>query len=229
MNFILKKAISAIGIIGVLSGHWAMAAASESSNVIHPEKMNVFFSDIQPSAWYYDDVAKIVKSGIMKGKSKNTFDPEGKVTYAELAQILKNLQVPDASDRCPEYTDVPSGTWYTDIAISYGAYLPFHYDRVNDAIVFWPDFAADRGDVAYTLLQAFGHDESYMDETYMELTGERIIGWKRYPDAAAYILANKGIISGYANGELGEYDKVSRAQCAAIINRFLDAVENGSL
>lgn len=44
-----------------------------------------------------------------------------------------------------------------------------------------------------------------------------------------YVVANKGIISGYANGDLGEYDDISCAQCASILNRIKNAVENNLL
>lgn len=225
MKFILKRTVSVIGIIGVLSGHWAMAAAPELSNVIRPNQTNVFFSDIQPSSWYYDDVMKIVDAGIMKGKSADTFDPDGKITNAEVAQILKNLQVPENLGECLDYADITENAWYTANVKAYGAYFPLHWNKYEGAAFFWADQAIDRSDFAYTILRGFGYSDDDIVNEYVALGNEpRIGGWKSYPVCALEIAVHRGIISGYTNGELGEYDDISRAQCAAILSRIMKAV-----
>ena len=228
MNLILKRVISVIGIIGVLSGHWAMAAAPELSNVIRPKQTNVFFSDIQPSSWYYDDVMKIVDAGIMKGKSADTFDPDGKISNAEIAQILKNLQVPENLGECPDYADITENAWYTANVKAYGAYFPLHWNKYKGSAYFWPDQPIDRCDFAYTMLCGFGYSEEDIVDEYTAL-GNVPGGWRYYPEYALQVAASKGIVSGYADGNLGDYDEVSRAQCAAILNRLIKAAENDLL
>lgn len=51
------------------------------------EKEALPFKDVPEDTWYFKYVAMANEDGIMKGKSKEQFDPLGKVTMAEVATI----------------------------------------------------------------------------------------------------------------------------------------------
>ena len=49
------------------------------------------FSDVDPGAWYANDVAKAAQLGIMEGVGNGLFEPERAVTRAELAAVVVRL------------------------------------------------------------------------------------------------------------------------------------------
>lgn len=61
----------------------ARALKLTTSNVKNPG-----FSDVPTSHPYYKEIAAVVESGIMDGKGDGTFDPQGKLTRAQMAKIL---------------------------------------------------------------------------------------------------------------------------------------------
>ncbi len=49
------------------------------------------FTDIKSSAWYADEVTAAYNNGIVNGKDKETFDPNGKITRQEMAVMLARV------------------------------------------------------------------------------------------------------------------------------------------
>ena len=45
------------------------------------------FKDVPENAWYYNDVKLAVESGIVNGKSEDTYCPNDKLTYAEAIKL----------------------------------------------------------------------------------------------------------------------------------------------
>lgn len=77
---------------------------------------NPGFTDMVPSMAYYKEVAAVAKAGIIRGKDNGTkFDPNGKLTRAEMAAILQR-----------GFTLPPAGkNYFNDIKGS------FAYDSIN--------------------------------------------------------------------------------------------------
>ena len=55
------------------------------------EEIKLPFTDVDESAWYFNDVKKIHFSGFMKGTSETTFEPDRPLTRAEAAALLNRL------------------------------------------------------------------------------------------------------------------------------------------
>ncbi|MBR6729215.1 MAG: S-layer homology domain-containing protein [Clostridia bacterium] len=51
------------------------------------------YTDMNPSAWYYDYIAKAVKMGAIKGKSATTMEPDTVITREEIFTILARIMV----------------------------------------------------------------------------------------------------------------------------------------
>ncbi len=52
------------------------------------EKAEVYFKDVNENDWFYDEVAKAIKSGYVEGYGDNTFKPNNQITRQEAAKIL---------------------------------------------------------------------------------------------------------------------------------------------
>lgn len=55
------------------------------------EEIVVPFDDVKADDWYYNDVKSVYFSGLMKGTSVNTFEPNKPLTRAEMATILNRI------------------------------------------------------------------------------------------------------------------------------------------
>ena len=55
------------------------------------EVENITFTDVDKSAWYYEEVQKAVKAGYIKGYGDNTFKPNAKITREEVAVIITSI------------------------------------------------------------------------------------------------------------------------------------------
>lgn len=52
---------------------------------------DITFTDVDKSAWYYQEVQKAVKAGYIKGYGDNTFKPNDKITREEVAVIITSI------------------------------------------------------------------------------------------------------------------------------------------
>lgn len=48
--------------------------------------------DVKPSDWYFNAAKYAKANGILNGNEKGEFNPKGKITRAEMAQILFNIK-----------------------------------------------------------------------------------------------------------------------------------------
>ncbi|WNR44658.1 S8 family serine peptidase [Paenibacillus roseipurpureus] len=64
-------------------------AATVLSHALHLTKRDELrFTDVAASHWAYADIAKAVQASIVEGYPDGTFDPDGKLTRMEMAQML---------------------------------------------------------------------------------------------------------------------------------------------
>lgn len=73
---------------------------------------SIAYQDVQPSDWFYHDVAIAKSQGYMEGYKNNTFHPDQKVTRQELAVILTSLKKLKSSSSATRMKDtVHSPSW----------------------------------------------------------------------------------------------------------------------
>ncbi len=71
------------------------------------------FSDVSDSAWYYDSVMQLAKSGIIKGETESIFNPAGVCTRAQAVTILwRAAGCPEPTIKTTSFTDVKAGSYY---------------------------------------------------------------------------------------------------------------------
>jgi len=110
------------------------------------------FADVADGAWYAGFVNRLAELGVVSGRAAGTFDPDGKVTRAELAAMLVRALGGSPSTVLPGFSDVPDDAWYAGfvarlaelgITVGYG-----------DG-TFHPNAPITRAEVAAMLVRAF--------------------------------------------------------------------------
>ena len=186
---------------------------------VHFAASGMFFTDVSKSAWYYKDVAAAFKSGLINGKTAETFAPNDNLTYAEavkLAACMHQLYTTGS-------VQLSNGTpWYQSYA---------DYAKANGIIIkdyAWNEYATRAG---YMEIFANALPEEAMEQMNWISHGSIPDVPETHPQAdAIYQLYRVGILEGSTdvfNGTLREHlckpaDPITRAEVAAILTRMMN-------
>ncbi|WP_322621811.1 S-layer homology domain-containing protein [Aedoeadaptatus coxii] len=88
----------------------AAAMVARLKNLDMSDTSKPDFKDCE-SRWYNSAINAVVKAGLMKGYPDGTFAPNGKITRAEFAQLIKGIDNPNTAEL--PFTDV-AGHWGLD-------------------------------------------------------------------------------------------------------------------
>ena len=175
------------------------------------------FIDVHPGDWFYDPVCFVYSQGLMTGTSATTFEPNTPLSRAMLVAVLHRLEgSPTVSGG--DFTDVADGDWYAQ-AVNWAASVGV----VNgfDDGTFQPNTAITREQLAAILMnyaQYKGQDVSARAtlDTYSDAAA--ISSWAN--DVMSWAVA-EGLLTGVTNDQLQPQGNATRAQVAAILERFL--------
>ena len=176
------------------------------------------FIDIAPDAWYKDAVQYAYDNGLMTGVSANEFAPEATTTRAMIVSILARLENVTSAEAAG-FADVSANDWYAT-AVNWAA---------TEGIVsgtgegdFSPNAAITREQLAAMLMNyaAYkGEDVSARADLSAYSDAATISSWAN--DVMQWAVA-EGLISGVTADQLQPQRNATRAQVAAILQRFLD-------
>lgn len=182
------------------------------------------FVDVHPYDWHYDYVMDLVDKGIINGKTANTFDPDGKITRAELAKILA---VASGDDLAPYTDDGPfrdSNNHWAKANINWAFEAGVVNGKTENS--FAPDDNITREELAAMLVRYADKVAAIeLPETEPPLNfvdAAQIGAWaKEYVTA----MQRAGIINGYQDSS-GNYSfrptaSASRAEAAKMISTLL--------
>lgn len=178
------------------------------------------FTDVKDNDWFKDDVVYVYENGLMKGTSATTFSPNATTTRGMIVTILYRLEdEPAVSGSCP-FDDVKSGSYYED-AITWAAAngIVTGYDNGK----FGPNDPITREQLAAILWRyakyqgedvSVGEDTNILSYTDAEEISE-------YAVAAMQWACGAGIIQGTSSSTLSPQGTATRAQAAAMLQRYL--------
>ena len=178
------------------------------------------FVDVNEGDWFYDAVVYAYQNELMDGVGGNRFAPNSETTRAQLVTILYRLEGQPAVSGDLPFTDVETGTWYTN-AVLWAAQNGI-VNGVTDT-TFAPGDEITRQQLV-TILYRYAEAKGYDVSASADLSG--------YPDAdqvqdyaqpaMAWAVA-EGIVEGM-DGNLNPAGNASRAQIATILMRFCEDV-----
>lgn len=215
MTFETAAPIGSDGSVSLAFSH-----ASQYAIVIDDHNHGVVtlpFTDVSEGDWFYDPVCYVYSQGLMTGTSATTFEPNTHLSRAMLVAVLHRLEgSPQAS--VGDFIDVAEGDWYAQ-AVNWAASVGV----VNgfDDGTFQPNTAITREQLAAILMnyaQYKGQDVSARAtfDTYNDATA--ISSWAN--DVMSWAVA-EGLLTGVTNDQLQPQGNATRAQVAAILQRFL--------
>ena len=180
------------------------------------------FEDVAEGDWFYNGVYFNYFAKTMTGKTDTLFAPLENLARAQFAVILHRMQGKPTMEYQPVFPDVEAGIWYTDAilwAASTGVVTGY-----TDTNMFGPSDDINREQMAVMMYR-------YAD--YLKYDISKKSDFDKFEDAANVNEFAKdamkwaigtGIITGKYNGtQIDPQGKALRAECAIIIQRFMEA------
>ena len=165
--------------------------------------------------WYHDGVVYCLKNKIMQGDENKFFNPSKNITWAELLQVLYNME-----ETKIEYEFAEDAPWYAG-SVKWAEDNKLIYENDKD---FNPESALSREQLAsvlYLYAQFKGYDVSVGEETNI-LSYDDAFHISEYAIAAMQYTIGAGIINGKTLSTINPKDNATRAEIAVILERFIE-------
>ena len=196
------------------------ATFAEDPDWTEPEEpatdVSDIFIDVAPNAWYKDAVQYAYAGGLMTGVSANEFAPDATTTRGMIVSMLARLEgVESANDA--GFADV-EGEWYAT-AVNWAASVGVVNGYEDNT--FRPNDAITREQLAAILMNYArykGEDVSARASLDAYSDAENVSTWAT--DTMQWAVA-KGLLTGVTADTLQPQGAATRAQVAAISQRFL--------
>ena len=196
------------------------ATFAEDPDWTEPEEpatdVSDLFIDIAANAWYKDAVQYAYDNGLMTGVSATEFAPEATTTRAMIVSILARLEGVESAEAAG-FADV-TDEWYAT-AVNWAANVGVVNGYEDNT--FRPNTAITREQLAAILMNyaAYKGEDVSNRADLANYTDQPSI-WAE--EAMSWAVA-EGLISGVTNDQLQPQSSATRAQVAAILQRYLEA------
>ena len=180
-------------------------------------EVSEIFTDVPANHWAVAAIQYVYDNGLMTGISANEFAPEATTTRAMIVSMLARLENVTSAESAG-FSDVSDGDWYAT-AVNWAA---------TEGIVsgtgegdFSPNAAITREQLAAMLMNYAAYKgEDVSARADLSAYTDQPSAWAT--ETMQWAVA-EGLISGVTNDELRPQGNATRAQVAAILQRFLEA------
>ncbi len=209
----MRRIVSLLLLLMILAGVIMITPVSATA-----ESAEIPFDDVAADKWYYENVKFVTGCGIMNGVDENRFLPDGKLSRAMCVTILYRMAGEPSVNTSHGFTDVESGTWYSD-AVAWAAENKITTGKTQT--YFAPNDNVTRAEFA-----AFLCRYAYCAE--IELPAKRDGSLRdsmltpAYAKEAEKLLYQAEVINGLPGGVFRYFQPISRAEAAAMINRLIE-------
>lgn len=177
------------------------------------EETGLPFKDVASTDWFVDNVKYVYENKLMLGVSDTEFAPKGTMTREMFATVLYRMAgSPSVDGLSVSFKDVKEGTW------SYSAIVWAYSEGITKGVggdMFAPEQSITREELVTML-----HRYADTPEVSGELSFTDASSVSEWAQAAVLWASQSKIVNGYDNGAFGPSDTASRAEMAAVIQRF---------
>ena len=166
------------------------------------------FTDVSTGAWYFDAVSYVYANGLMDGTSGTTFEPDANMTRAMVWAILARVDGETVTGA--NWADT-AREWAVANGVSDGENASGYVTREQLAAMLW----------RYAVYK--GYDVSIGEDT-------NILSYDDFADLSEYAIpamqwaCGAGVITGVTDATLVPQGEATRAQVAAMLMRFVEAI-----
>lgn len=179
----------------------------------------VCFYDIEKDNWYYDSVSKAYHQGWMSGTGDGIFDPDGNMTRGMFVTILYRAEGQPQTNNVLKFDDVDGNAYYAN-AVRWASENGI-IAGVSDT-EFVPEQNITREEMA-AVMSRYANYKGMNTDGRGDLTvftdANDVSGWARENMSWA---VGTGLISGKGDSILDPLGSTTRAEAAAIVQRFLE-------
>ena len=217
MNFEAAAEIDADGSVSLPLSHASQYAIVIDDHSHAATDVSEIFTDVPANHWAKAAIQYVYAGGMMTGVSDSEFAPEATTTRAMIVSMLARMEnVTSAADA--GFTDVAADDWYAT-AVNWAAANGIVNGISDDT--FAPNDPITREQLAAMLMnyaQWKGQDTS----ARADLSGYSDAPSTWASEAVQWAVA-EGLLAGVTDDELQPQGQATRAQVAAIMQRFLEA------
>ena len=170
------------------------------------------FQDVGQNDWFADAVKYVSENKLMNGTSITAFSPNGNMSRAMLATVLYRMSG-ETAEADSSFGDVSSSAYYA-AAVSWASNEGIVNGTGADA--FSPNASITREQLAAMLYRYAGEPSVSADLSAYTDT----VDISPYASKAVEWCVAKGILSGKSATRLAPQDTATRAECAAMLQRF---------
>lgn len=175
------------------------------------------FTDVREGDWYYESVAYVFQQGLMTGTSGTVFSPDLTTTRGMIVTILYRMEGSPAAPGWAPFADVSQGKYYA-YPVAWAAWNGIVNGKT--ATTFAPEEPITREQLA-AILYRYTKFKGYHGSAQGDLSQFTDRGKIQAYALEAMSWANaEGLITGKGKGVLDPGGPATRAQVAAILQRF---------
>ena len=214
LNFEAAAEIDADGSVSLPMSHASQYAIVIDTHSHATVDVSDIFVDVAPNAWYKDAVQYAYDNGLMTGVSDTEFAPEATTTRAMIVSILARLEGVESA-QAAGFADV-TDDWYAT-AVNWAASVGVVNGYEDNT--FQPNTAITREQLAAILMNYAAYKgEDVSNRADLTSYTDQPSTWAK--EAMQWAVA-EGLISGVTADTLQPQGAATRAQVAAILQRFL--------
>ena len=161
------------------------------------------FTDVQPTAWYYDSVADSYQKGLFVGTTDTTFSPNATMTRASVWTVLARIAGADVTPKEGEKWYENARRWAMATGVSDGTNPNNPITREQFAKMLWSLQGEPKAD--YSL-------DGFADEAKTSSWATDGLNWA----------VSVGLINGRNGTHLAPKDNASRAESCTLLLRYID-------
>ena len=184
-----------------------------------PDEWENPFDDVDKDDWFYEDVKNAYENGLFSGVSDTSFAPNEAITRGMMVTVLYSVENKPATADKSKFADVAPDAYYTKAVIwAENNGIVAGYSEVE----FAPDNLISREEMAVIMnryAEYKGADTGVSGDLTRFADQAQISDWAREDIAWA---VGYGLLSGKENNLLDPQGNTTRAETAAILNRFLE-------
>ncbi len=183
-------------------------------------EVEISFNDVKETDWFFSNVKFVVENKLMNGVSADKFAPNDTLTRAMLVTVLYRNAGEPAVNRSIPFADVDMGSYYANAVL--WAKQNGIVNGINET-EFAPDANITREQIAAIMMRYAiykGNDALTLEENLHFADNNEI---SEYAISAMNWAVGKGLINGKSETKLAPKDNATRAEIAAILQRFIEA------